>query len=119
MPLDEPESKSLVEVEIGLALARLLDREVLRQLRDRRPQVGYAEADVLERAALTRPFGLEERQLAAASVRTDKCELVGPLDHVHAEMSGDEVRNWIALGDPERDVVERSRPHRSRITMLR
>jgi len=60
LPLDEPESKSLVEVEIGLALARLLDREVFRQLRDRRPQVGYAEADVLERAALTRPFSLEE-----------------------------------------------------------
>src|SRR6266516_5087552 len=118
-PLDEPESKALVEVEIGLALARLLDREVLRQLRDRRPQVGYAEADVLERAALTRPFSLEERQLAPASVRADERELVGSLDHVHAEMSGDEVRNWVALGDPERDVVERPRPHRSRITMRR
>jgi hypothetical protein len=35
---------------------------------------------------------------------------------VHAEMSGDEVRNWVALGDPERDVVKRPRPHRSRIT---
>jgi len=34
-------------------------------------------------------------------------------------MSGDEVRDWIALGDPERDVVERLRPHRSRITMRR
>jgi hypothetical protein len=74
---------------------------------------------VLERAALTRPLGLEERQLAAASVRADEGELVGSLDHVHAEMSGDEVRDWIALGDPERDVVERLRPHRSRITMRR
>ena len=75
LPLDEPESKALGEVEIGLALARLLDCEVLRQLRDRRAKVGYPEGDVLERAALTRPFGLEERQLSATSVRPDSVNL--------------------------------------------
>ena len=74
---------------------------------------------MLERPALSRPLGLEQRQLAAAGVRADERELVRSLDHVHAEMSGQEIRNGIALSDPERDVVERPRPHRGRITMRR
>ena len=117
--LDEPKLEALVEVEIGLALARLLDREVLRQLRDRSPEVGHAERDVLEGPTFTRPLRLEKRQLAAAGVRADERELVGPLDHVHAEMSGHEIRDWIALGNPESNVVEGPRPHRGRITMGR
>ena len=118
-PLDEPKPQTLIDVEIGLALARLLDREVLRQLGDRRPQVGHAKRDVLERPALSRPLSLEQRQLAAAGVRADERELVRSLDHVHPEMSGQEIRNGIALSDPERDMVERPRPHRGRITMRR
>ena len=74
---------------------------------------------MLQRPALTRPLRLEERELAAASVRTDERELVSPLDHVHADVSGHEIRDWIALRDPKRDVVECPQPHRGRITMSR
>ena len=38
---------------------------------------------------------------------------------MHADVSGHEVGDRIALRDPERDVVERPRPHRGRITMRR
>ena len=74
---------------------------------------------MLERAPLAWALRLEQGQLAPTSIRADEREFVGPLDHVHTEMSGDEVRNRIALRDPERYVVERPRPHRGRITTRR
>ena len=64
---------------------------------------------MLERAPLARPLGVEERQLAAPRVRADQRERVGPVDDVHPDAGRDEVGDRVAVGDPERDVVERLR----------
>jgi hypothetical protein len=57
-------------------------------------------------ASLPRAFLGEEGQLAATGVRSDQREGVGPVDDVHADMAGDEVGDPVAVGDPERDVIE-------------
>ena len=77
-----------------------------REVGERLLEVGDAQRDVLERAALAGPFLGEERQLAAARVGSDKGERVGAIDDVHADAAGDEVRDAVAVRDPEGDVVE-------------
>ena len=66
---------------------------------------------MLQRAALAGRLGLEERQLPLAGIRPDERELVGPLDHVHAEMRRDEVGDAVPVGEPVCDVVEGLRSH--------
>ena len=66
---------------------------------------------MLEGAALARAFRVEQRQLAAACVRTDEREVVLPVDDVHAEMSRRELDDRVALGHPEGDVIQRVRFH--------
>ena len=109
---DEAEPQALGDVEVGLAVPRLVDRQLLRQLRDRRAQVGDAERDVLQGTLLARALGVEERQLAAPGVRADEREPIGVLDHMHADMRGHEVRNRLAVGHPEGDMVEGERSHK-------
>ena len=99
------------DVEIGLAVARPLDLDVLAEVGERLLEVGDAQRHVLERATLAGPFLGEERQLAAARVGPDEGERVGAIDDVHADSSGDEVRDAVAVGDPEGDVVEGLRLH--------
>jgi hypothetical protein len=60
-----------------------------------------------ERPGLARALGAEEGQLAAAGVRAHEGELVGAVDHVHAHVAGEEVRERVAVLDPESDVIER------------
>jgi len=72
--------------------------------------------DAPERSLLARPLRLEERQLAAPGVGADEREALGALDHVHAEVGGREVGDPIAVGDPERDVVEAGRVHSGQLT---
>jgi hypothetical protein len=61
---------------------------------------------VLQRPALARPLLGEEGQLPAARVRADQGERVGSLDDMHAGTAGQEIRDPVAVRDPERDVVE-------------
>ena len=104
-PSTSPSRSALVEVEVDAAvLARR--RPVLGQLAERGREVVDPERDVPERAALARPLGVEERQLAAARVGADERERVRALDDVHAEVLRHEVGDAVALGHPEGDVVE-------------
>ena len=66
---------------------------------------------MLERTALPRPVGGEERQLPAPRVGADERERVRPVDHVHPEMADDEVGDGVAVGEPVGDVVEGLRVH--------
>ena len=69
-----------------------------------------------ERPALARPLLGKECQLAPSGVGADERKAVGPLDHVHSQMRRREVGDAIAVGDPERHVVERGGLHPSQIT---
>jgi hypothetical protein len=74
--LDESHADAVSEVEV-----------CARAVRKRRAgglEIGDPQGDVLERAALARAFGLEERQLSVARVRPDEREPLGPIDDVHA-----------------------------------
>jgi len=98
-----------VHVEEGAAvLARDVDAL---QATERSVQIVHTERHVLQRTALAGGLGVEQRQLPATRVRADQRELVRLLDHVHREPLGHEVRDRIAVGDPERDVVESLGPH--------
>ena len=74
-------------------------------------EVADAKADVLQRATLPGPVGDEQGELPTPRVRADEGELVGLLDHVHREPLGQEVGDAIAIGDPERHVIEGLGPH--------
>ena len=107
--LDEPEPQALVHVEEGAAvLARDVDAL---EAAERRLQVVHTERHVLQRTALAGGLGVEQRQLPATRVRADERELVRPLDHVHREPFGHELRDRLSVGDPERHVVESLGPH--------
>ena len=108
--LDEAEVDPVAEVEEGRAVRPVHD-DAVRELRDRRVQVVHAQRYVLQGAALAWGLGLEERQLPLASIGADERELVGPLDHVHAEMRRDEVSDAVPVGEPVCDVVEGLRSH--------
>ena len=110
--LDETESyAALGEVEVRLALPRTVDLEVRRQPRKRTGQVGDAERDVTKRSALSRALRVEQRDLAAARVRSEQREPLRPVDDVHAEIRRDELSECVSAGDPVRDVVELRRLH--------
>src|SRR5581483_317151 len=110
--LDEAESYALgADVEVRLTVARPLERESVGQRRTGALELGDAQGDVLQRTALARAFGVEERQLAAPRVGSEQRELVGAVDHVHAEVPGQELRDRVAVGEPVRDVVELRRIH--------
>jgi hypothetical protein len=111
-------------VEVVLDVGRRLDEgegDALGDLEDLRRavgklgtggrEVGDPQADMLERTLLTRAFGVEERQLATAGVASDQREVVLAGDHVHPQMPFEEGGDRIAVGDPERDVVECLRLH--------
>src|SRR5262249_3323917 len=82
----------------------------------RRRQIGDAQPDPGERPRLSRTVGGEERQLAVARVGADEREAVGSLDHVHTEMPGRELCDAIAVGDPQRDMIEAGRLHSGQLT---
>ena len=109
LTLDETEPQALGHVEVGAAVLAGHVEPV--EQAERLLEVGDAKRDVLERAPLARALFGEERQLAPASVRPDQRELVRSLDDVHREPLGHEVRDPVAVGDPERDVVESLGPH--------
>ena len=109
--LDEPEPQALVDVEVRSAV-RPLDVDAVQSLQ-RRLEIVDAKRYVLQRTPLPGPFGLEEGQLAASRVRADKRELVGALDDVHREPLGREVRDPLAVRDPEGDVIQSLGPHPS------
>ena len=103
-------------VEVVLGICRRLDQDQVDafaelELRLSLWKLRHAQGDVLERPGLTRPFGVEERELAAARVCADEGEVVLPVDDVQAELRGDELCDWLAVRQPERDVVERLRLH--------
>ena len=103
--LDERDAQPAGGVEGDRAVAAL-DREVRRQRGDRLVEVEDSQADPLERAWLARAFRREERQLAAAGIGADERELVRSVDHVHAHVAGEEVRERVAVLHPESDVIE-------------
>jgi hypothetical protein len=110
--LDEPEANAFgPDVEVGLPRARALDFETRGQLGERRLEIADPERDVLERAAIPRSLGHEERELAPARIGAQQGEPVRPVDHVHPEVRREEVCDQIALGDPIGDVVELRRVH--------
>ena len=69
-------------------------------------EVVHAQHDALERAALARALRVEQRQLAELGVDSDEREVVGLLDHVHAEVLAEEVGERLALVDPEGHMVQ-------------
>ena len=107
--LDETEPQPFEDVEVR-STVRPLDVDGVQSLQ-RRLEVVDAKRYVLQRTPLPRPLGLEERQLAAPRVRADECELVGALDDVHREPLGREVRDPLAVRDPEGDVIQGLGPH--------
>ena len=104
-------AEALVHVEVGLAVAGAVDRQAVAEIPGRLVEARDSQRDVLERAGLARPLGREQRQLPAARVRADERERVGAVDDVHADALRDEVRDRVALGHPEGDVVERLGRH--------
>jgi hypothetical protein len=96
------------------ALAASLDLEAVRERRESPLEITHAQRDVLERAAIPRSVGREERQLPPPRVRTHERERVRPVDHVHPEMGHREVRDRIAVREPVGDVVEGLRVHAGR-----
>ena len=87
----------------------------VRERRHRPIEVGDAQADPQERPGLARLLDLEQRQLPAPGMRADQREAVGSLDDVHAEMRDGELRDRIAIDDPERNVVEALQGHALRL----
>ena len=121
-------------VEVVLEVGRALDqaeRDILRaregRRRRRRARRGTSPGSFasaasrsdtrstmrVERAALARAVGVEERQLAAPGVGADERERVCVVDLVHAEVLAEEARDRVALRDPEGDVVESGGLHDS------
>ena len=91
---DDPNADVLAEIELGL----------LRYL-------GNPQADVFEGSRLTRAFGAEEGQLAAASIGPDEREVLLLVDHVHPELARQELRDGLPVRQPEGDVVKSLRFH--------
>ena len=79
-----------------------------------RGEIGDAQGDVLQRAGLARAFGVEERQLAASRIAAEQREVLLLRDHVHAEVTLEERDDGRAVSDPEGNVIESLRLHRSR-----
>ena len=109
--LDEPETDALAQVEVHLAGPRPLEIELVGQALERLLEIGDAKSDVLQGAALARTVRSEEGQLAATRTRADEREAIRPVDHVHADVRGQEAGNRIAIRDPVGDVVELVRVH--------
>ena len=113
------DERDVVEVELGVGLG--LDQhelEPLAQVDDRLAAVerGDAQADPLEGAALARAFGVEQRQLPAPRVGAEQREPLRLLDHAEPDPAGG-LGHPRAVGDPERDVIERPGLHLSRIAV--
>ena len=82
--------------------------DVVRGLRS----VVDAQRHVLERALLTRPLLVEERELEATRIRAEQREAIGALDRVHAEIRDQPLGDRVAVGYPQRDVVNGPGRHR-------
>jgi hypothetical protein len=99
-------------VEIELRVGRRLDQldlEPLAQIDDGLTpgERGHAQPDPLQRPALARPVGVEDRQLPAACVAAaQEREAVGLLDHPQPEQLDARSRHPPAVRGPECDVVE-------------
>ena len=70
--LDEPEPHAFGERRSTPRRRAAGRPRGLRELRERRVEVGDAKRDVAERAALARALGVEERDLPAARVRAER-----------------------------------------------
>ena len=114
--VDEREGHALRALELDATLVRPLDREVGRQLGQRLIEVEHPQADARQRARGAVGLGREQCQLPAASVAAHERELVRAVDHVHAEPVDEEVRQLVAVGDPEGDVVKRLDLHAAQFT---
>jgi hypothetical protein len=111
LALHEPERQPLGRAEQDDAVVAALELELRRQRRQRRAEVVDAKDHGDERAGLARALGGEQRQLEAPGVGAHERELVGALDDVHPEVPAGQVGDRVAVGDPERDVVERGHVH--------
>ena len=103
-------------VEVELHRRRRLDDDDPQALPEidfrRRPSSElHAQPDVAQRARLARPLGLEQGQLAVTGIRADQRKTLRPLDHVHPELFRRDLDDPVALGHPERDVIERPGLH--------
>src|SRR5207302_8020587 len=86
----------------------------IRQLRAGRREDGYTQRNMPEGARLARPLCIEERQLPAARIRAQEREVVLVRDTVHSEMLLEERGDRLAVGDPERHMIEGLRLHGAR-----
>ena len=109
--LDQTHAEALRRLEGGDA-ALTFDRQPARQGGKRRLQVRHAQHDPLQGAGIARALGREQRQLAAARIRPHEGEGVRAIDDVHPGVLAEEVRQRVAVGDPQGDVVEGGRFHR-------
>ncbi len=113
--LDEPDAQTLGDVERDLPLGGALEPEAaVGQGRLRGGQVGDAQRHKLERPRVARAVRDEQRQLEPARIGADEGEGVRALDLVHAQMSRRERGDAVAVGDPERDVIQTQRAERHR-----
>ena len=83
-----------------------------------RAEIGNAEDDPFDDAALARPVGVEQRQLSLPCVPAEQRERVRPLDFVHAARGTQEPGQPVSLVDPECDVIERIRVHAGRLPTI-
>ena len=81
-------------------------RQLERQRVGHGVEVAHAQHHALERAALPRALGVEERELAQLGVDAHEREGVGRLDHVHAEVVAQEGGQGIPFVNPEGHVVQ-------------
>src|SRR5439155_11480550 len=108
LPFDEPDVQPLAGVDLRPGAVGERSHRLL-QVRD-------AQSDAAQCPRCSWPVGLEQRQLSAPRVAAHERETIGPLDHVHAEVRAREVRDRIAVGDPEGDVVQTLRLHAEEIS---
>ena len=72
-------------LELDATRPRPLDREVGGKRGQRLVEIEHAQADASSTPGSRSALGREERELPAAGVAPDEREVVGALDHVHAE----------------------------------
>src|SRR6266540_45746 len=73
--------------------------------------VRHSQADANQGSRLPWAFSSEQRQLAPAGVPADQREAIRALDLVHTEVPAGEIGDLVAVGDPERHVVEAPELH--------
>ena len=105
----QAEPQALRALEGGQLRERALDVDPGRERGERALEVDHAQHHALQQTGLARTLRREEGELAPARVGAHQREAIGALDLVHPQPVAEERRQGVAIGDPQRDVVEGAR----------